>query len=115
MQAKILDTRKMDWRDFADAPGVHYKVLRHHEAREGITLMLQFEPGASYPAHRHPLGEEYYVLEGSLEEAGVTYGAGTFVHHPPGSTHRPQSARGCVLLITLTAHIELLPDSTATQ
>ena len=111
MQTTILDTKAMDWRNFVDAPGVHYKVLRHHEHRAGITLLLQFEPGASYQAHRHPLGEEYYVLEGSLEEAGVTYGAGTFVYHPAGSAHRPRSAHGCVLLITLPAHIEPLRES----
>lgn len=111
MQSNIVDTRQLEWRDFADALGVHYKVLRHHEGRKGITLLLKFDPGTGYPAHRHPLGEEYYVLEGSLEEAGTTYGTGTFVHHPPGSVHRPRSAHGCVLLITLPAHIELLSSS----
>ena len=106
MQSVILDTPQMEWRNFTDTPGVHYKVLRHHEGRKGITLLLKFDAGTDYPTHRHPLGEEYYVLEGSLEESGVTYGAGTFVHHPPGSVHRPSSKHGCVLLITLPAHIE---------
>ena len=108
MQSDILDTRSLQWRDFADTPGVHYKVLRHHEGRKGITLLLKIDPGKGYPAHRHPMGEEYYVLEGSLEEAGATYEAGTFVYHPPGSVHHPRSRHGCVLLITLPAHIEVL-------
>ena len=110
MQPNILDTHALEWRSFADAPGVHYKVLRHHPERRGITLLLRFEPGASYPTHRHPDGEEYYVLEGSLQDGNRSYGAHTFVYHPPGSAHRPRSQNGCTLLVTLPAHIERLDD-----
>ena len=106
MGRRIVDTESMSWRSFPEAEGVRYKVLRHHKDRVGITLLLQFDAGASYPAHRHPEGEEYFVLEGSLEEAGVRYGTGSYVYHPPGSVHQPRSAAGCTLLITLPAHIE---------
>lgn len=102
----ILDTTGMPWRDFDAAPGVRYKVLRHHAGRRGITLLLQFDAGASYPAHRHPEGEEYYVLDGTLRDGGREYGAHTFVVHAPGSVHRPHSPTGCTLLVTLPAHIE---------
>jgi len=108
MTARIVDVQQMDWRAFDAVPGVHYKVMRHHPDRRGITLLLRFDPGASYPAHRHPEGEEYYVLEGSLEDAGKTYGPHTYVYHPPGSVHRPSSRSGCTLLIILPAHIEQL-------
>jgi anti-sigma factor ChrR (cupin superfamily) len=108
MQPSILDTTTLDWRPFADAPGVSYKVLRHHADRRGITLLLQFAPGARYPTHRHPEGEEYYVLDGTLEDGGREYGPHTFVYHPPGSAHRPASRSGCTLLVTLPAHIEPL-------
>ena len=102
----ILDTAALPWRDFDDAPGVRYKVLRHHEGRRGITLLLQFAPGASYPAHRHPEGEDYYVLDGTLQDGARSYGAHTFVHHAPGSVHGPASPTGCTLLVVLPAHIE---------
>jgi anti-sigma factor ChrR (cupin superfamily) len=102
----ILATALLPWRDFDGAPGVRYKVLRHHAGRRGITLLLQFAAGASYPAHRHPEGEEYYVLEGTLRDSGAEYGPDTFVYHPPGSVHRPSSPTGCTLLVTLPAHIE---------
>lgn len=108
MRPDIVDTTTLDWRPFADAPGVHYKVLRHHEQRRGVTLLLRFDAGAHYPVHRHPQGEEYYVLEGTLEDGGREYGAHTYVYHPPGSAHRPASRTGCTLLITLPAHIERL-------
>jgi len=110
MQPDVLDTAAIEWRSFADAPGVRYKVLRHHAGRTGITLLLEFAPGASYPAHRHPSGEEYYVLEGMLQDGPREYGPHTYVWHPPGSVHRPASRTGCTLLITLPAHIERLDD-----
>ena len=106
MRPDILDTQTIEWRSFAEAPGVHYKVLRHHAARRGITLLLRFDPGAHYPAHRHPEGEEYYVLDGDLRDGAQTYGKDTYVYHPPGSVHAPASPHGCTLLITLPAHIE---------
>jgi anti-sigma factor ChrR (cupin superfamily) len=108
VNADIVSAQKQPWREFPEAPGVRFKVLRHHAERRGITLLLQFDAGAFYPAHRHPEGEEYYVLQGTLQDGGRTYGADTFVYQPPGSTHRPTSPTGCTLLVCLPAHIELL-------
>jgi anti-sigma factor ChrR (cupin superfamily) len=104
----IVDSAALAWRDFPEAPGVRFKVLRHHEERRGITLLLQFDPGAHYPTHRHPAGEEYYVLDGSLRDGAQSYGAGAYVYHAPGSMHRPASPGGCVLLVMLPAHIEVV-------
>ena len=94
------------WRPFADATGVEYKVLRRHASAGGLTLLLRFAPGAAYHAHRHPAGEEYLVLTGSLEDGGRTYRAGDYVYHPPGSAHRPASREGATLLVLLPAAIE---------
>jgi len=107
-RSKFLDTAAMPWRVFDDAPGVSFKVLKTHRPGTGVTLLLRFDAGAAYPAHRHPEGEEYYVLEGELTDGGKRYGAGTFVWHPPGSVHRPESARGAVVLVFLPAAIELV-------
>lgn len=108
MKPDIRDTTVLPWRDFADAPGVRYKTLRHHPDRLGITILLQFDAGAHYPTHRHPGGEEYYVLDGTLQDGAAEYGAGTFVYHAPGSVHRPASRTGCTLLVVLPRHIERL-------
>ena len=108
MKPDIVDSAGLPWHDFENAPGVRYKVLRHHEGRRGISLLLQFDPGAHYPAHRHPEGEEYYVLDGTLLDGGRLYGPHTYVYQPPGSVHRPSSPGGCVLLVVLPAHIEVV-------
>ena len=88
-------------------PGVRWKKL-HFDGQTSVVL-LEFEPGASYGGHRHPEGEEYWVLSGSLEDAGRTVTAGTWIQHPPGSVHRPRSEEGCLLLVRLPAPIEPFP------
>jgi len=106
--SKFLDTDAMDWRAFDEAPGVTFKVLKTHKPGTGVTLLLRFAAGAAYPAHRHPEGEEYYVLDGELVDAGRAYGVGTFVYHPPGSVHRPSSKSGATVLVFLPAAIEIV-------
>jgi quercetin dioxygenase-like cupin family protein len=95
------------WREFSDAPGVEYKTLRRHEGG-GVTLLLRFAPGARYHTHRHPGGEEYYVLEGVLEDLGKSWPAGSYLWHPPGSVHRPSSRQGATVLVILPAAVEIL-------
>lgn len=100
-----VDSHALPWRATPHA-GVRWKKL-HFDADTGrSSVLLSFAPGASYGAHRHPAGEQYLVLEGSLEDGGQSYGAGTFVRHPAGSVHRPSSREGCLLFVSLEAPIE---------
>lgn len=112
MPGKYLAVGEMPWRPFAEAPGVSFRVLKTHRPGTGVTLMLRFEPGAAYPAHRHPGGEEYYVLEGELTDGGRSWGAGTYVWHEPGSVHAPRSGPGAVVLVVLPEGIELVSAAT---
>ena len=91
--------------------GVRWKKLYFDPSSGRSTVLLSFAPGASYAPHRHPGVEQYLVLEGSLEDGGASYGAGTFVHHPAGSVHRPSSKQGCLLYVTLDQPIELIERS----
>lgn len=113
MQERVqVDSDALPWRPTPYA-GVEWKKLAF-DARplaEGggmSAVLLKFAPGASYGTHRHPRGEQYLVLEGSLEDGGESYGKGSYVWHPPGSAHRPTSRAGCVLFVTLGAPIEML-------
>ena len=58
----------LPWRETPYA-GVHWKKLAFDAHVSSV--LLRFEPGASYGAHRHPAGEQYLVLEGSLEDGGI--------------------------------------------
>ncbi|MCC7508403.1 MAG: cupin domain-containing protein [Planctomycetes bacterium] len=101
-----IQVDEREWREFSDSPGVFYKTLRKHHGG-GLTLLLKFSPGARYHAHRHPAGEEYFVLEGALDDMGKAWPAGSYIWHPPGSVHRPGSKAGCVVLVVLAEAIEL--------
>ena len=101
-----VDVESLPWRPTPCA-GVSWKKLRFDPTTSESAVLLKFEPGATYDAHRHPLGEQYLVLEGSLEDGGKSYGAMTYVHHAPGSAHRPSSKNGCVLFVVLPRAIEL--------
>ena len=105
--SEFVDTGSLDWRE-TPSRGVHWKKLSYDRETGRSAVLIRFEPGAAYAAHRHPAGEEYYVLEGSLEDGGRTYGAGSYVYHPAGSAHSPSSKEGCVLFISLPGPIEPL-------
>ena len=102
-----LDTEQLPWRETPHA-GVRWKKLHYDAATGHSSVLLEFAPGASYGAHRHPAGEQYLVLEGSVVDGGETWGAGSYVRHPPGSVHRPRSDEGCLLFVTLPKPIEMV-------
>jgi anti-sigma factor ChrR (cupin superfamily) len=102
-----VDGGALAWRD-TPCKGVRWKKLHFDPASGESAVLLEFAPGASYDAHRHPLGEQYLVLSGSLEDGGKNYGAMTYVRHAPGSAHKPSSKSGCVLFVVLPKTIEKL-------
>lgn len=106
-EAIQIEAGQREWREFKDAPGVSYQTLRKH-ANGGLTILLKFAPGAKYHGHRHPGGEEYYVLEGALDDLGKSWPAGSYIYHPKASAHRPSSRTGCVVLVVLPEAVELL-------
>ena len=101
----FVDSDALEWRRSPYA-GVWWKKLHYDAASGESAVLLKFEPGASYGTHRHPDGEEYFVLEGALEEGGRSWSAGTYVRHPPDSVHRPSSREGCLLFVRLSRPID---------
>jgi anti-sigma factor ChrR (cupin superfamily) len=105
MDSLYLKTDELPWRETPYA-GVRWKKLAFDKETGRSAVILEFQPGASYGTHRHPGGEEYLVLGGSLEDGGETYGRGSYVYHPPGSVHRPTSKEGCLIFVSLPQPIE---------
>ena len=54
-------------------------------------VLVESQPGGDVPAHRHPWGEPYYILDGSLEvQVGARRyiaSAGDFLTIPPRAVH----------------------------
>ena len=64
-------------------------------------LIFEIAPGAVYPdldVHA-PGAEEVFVLSGTFHDGENSYPAGTFIHHPAGTSHVPQSLDGCALFV----------------
>lgn len=97
----FIDTHKMDWQG-SPADGVMRKPLEKEYAEHGrATSIVKFLPGAAFPPHEHPMGEEIYVLEGVFSDEFGDYPAGTYIRNPPGSKHAPHSKPGCILFVKL--------------
>jgi anti-sigma factor ChrR (cupin superfamily) len=62
------------WQPYGD--GLRIKVL--HQAGDVMSYLLRLAPGASLPAHRHPIDEECVVLEGEMQVGSLRIGAGGF-------------------------------------
>ncbi len=78
-----------DWQPFIE--GVRIKVLREHEGV--LSYLLQLEPGAALPPHRHPLDEECLVLTGRLRVGTHTeVGAGGYHLAHRGALHASVTA-----------------------
>lgn len=97
----VIHTHQSAWIQ-SPMPGVWRKPLAREEAERGhATSIVKYDPGASFRAHGHPLGEEIFVLAGTFSDETGNYAAGTYFRNPPGFTHAPFSSDGCVILVKL--------------
>lgn len=108
-QRVAIDTTAMDW-VASPAPGVLRKPLAREEAERGhATSIVQYEPGASFRGHNHPLGEEILVLDGTFSDETGDFHTGTYFRNPKGFVHAPFSKEGCTILVKLH---QMDPDDT---
>jgi len=91
-----VDTRAAEWQT-TPFEGIAMLPLHAH-GRERVRL-ARYAPGAKYPHHDHPDGEEILVLDGMLIDEHGTYGPGSWHRSPPGSEHAPWSKDGCLLYV----------------
>ena len=94
--AHYLDVPNMPW-EATKFPGIKIKVLYTDDT--GITTALfKLEPGAVVPLHEHTALEQTFMLEGSLEDAEGSCGAGDFVWRPGGNIHVAHAPNGAMFL-----------------
>ena len=97
----VIDTANMPWVPSPSA-GVWRKPLAREDAERGhATSIVRYDPGASFNAHNHPLGEEIFVLDGTFSDATGDFHAGTYFRNPLGFVHAPFSREGCTILVKL--------------
>lgn len=100
-QRALLDSHALAWTP-SPQPGVERRLLdRRGDEVARATSIVRYAPGSRFPHHGHGGGEEILVLEGCFADEHGTYGAGTYLRNPPGSSHAPFSEPGCTLLVKL--------------
>jgi hypothetical protein len=97
-----IDTAAMPW---TPSPGGHVLRKRLHlfgppESGQ-VTSLVRYPPGAIFPAHKHPGGEEILVLDGVFSDEHGDWPAGTYLLNPEGFRHAPYSRGGCTLFVKL--------------
>jgi anti-sigma factor ChrR (cupin superfamily) len=94
------------WSEVTDAPvrelnkGVRIRTLWKGD-NGAKALIFEVDPGCrleELDVHE-PGPEEVYVLSGVFNDGARDYPAGTFIHHPTGTSHIPQSITGCKLFV----------------
>jgi quercetin dioxygenase-like cupin family protein len=100
-----MATTTMAWVP-SPALGVERKRLYRYGPPEAgqVTSIVRYLPGAAFPSHPHPRGEEIYVLKGVFSDATGDWPAGSYLLNPEGFEHSPYSDGGCELLVRLQQH-----------
>jgi len=83
-----------------EVKGLDYAGLRPHP-NGGATILLRFAKGAQGPNHRHPGGEEAFVVSGKITIGGKRMKAGDFLYTPPGESHDAVAHEETILLLNL--------------
>jgi quercetin dioxygenase-like cupin family protein len=113
MQNYIASTGNMSWtplqEEGIDTTGIFVKILRFDEKQQRPpSIMLKFEPGAKYPYHNHPRGEEIFVLKGSCLVNDTLLNAGDYLYTPAGFKHRVTTETGCEMILIVPEEVEIL-------
>ncbi|MEN7551708.1 cupin domain-containing protein [Rapidithrix thailandica] len=109
----ILRSQQQDWSPLQEeginTQGIFVKALRFDEqTQRPPSILLKFEPGAQYPYHNHPAGEELFVLEGEAIIEGAKLTGGDYLYTPPQFKHSVATEKGCVLLLIVPEEVEIL-------
>ena len=111
----IVRNNQKDWQPLVEK-GIHYKgisVISLHydeEKKRSTTILLKFEPGATYPYHNHPAGEEIYMLSGEAILENVTLSQGDYLYTPPNFKHSVTTTKGCTMFFIIPEEVEILQE-----
>ena len=109
----VVRKAQKEWQPLVEK-GIHYKgisvISLHYDQQKerSTTILLRFEPGASYPYHNHPAGEEVYVLSGDAIFENVVLSEGDYLYTPPDFKHAVTTTTGCTLLFVVPEEVEIL-------
>jgi quercetin dioxygenase-like cupin family protein len=108
---QLVRSRQSEWSLLEEegVHGVYVKPLLHDDSQgRSTTFLLRFEPGATYPLHNHPSGEEVFVLEGDVRLGKDELAEGDYLYTAANNKHRVSTRGGCVLLLKVPERVEII-------
>ncbi|MEE4300858.1 MAG: cupin domain-containing protein [Pseudomonadales bacterium] len=108
----IARASEMEWVT-SPAGGVERKRYHRFGPPESgqVTSLVRYLPGARFPNHPHPEGEEILVLEGTFSDARGDWRAGSWLANPEGFEHAPWSDEGCLIFVKLRQYPGARPQA----
>ena len=98
----VMDTREMDWHPSPSGSVMRKRLHRVGDAESGqVTSFVRYLPGASFPEHDHPEGEEIFVIKGTFSDHQGDAEEGMHLLNPEGFRHAPYSEEGCLIFVKL--------------
>lgn len=76
-----------------------------------VTSLVRYLPGARFPTHPHPEGEEIFVIEGTFSDERGDWHAGSWLANPEGFEHAPWSDPGCLIFVKLRQYPGARPQA----
>ena len=98
-----LRVPEMPWEETPDK-GFWLKRLYEDGQKGEKTWLMRVDPGAYSPSHAHEEFEQFYVMDGAIQDDHGTMRAGDFVCRPPGEMHWAASDAGALVLLIYTRH-----------
>lgn len=108
---QLVKSNEIEWKPLDEdmVKGVFIKsLLFYEETNRSPTILLKFEPNATYPLHNHPGGEEIYVLEGDVKLGKDELKAGDYLYTAVNNKHRVSTKNGCVLFLKVPEEVEII-------
>ena len=100
-QFQYADVDKISWRKSDFAEGVSVKDLGTSNGQS--IQLVKFDPGASFPTHKHSGPEFIYMLEGEAIQEGNRISKGMVAIAPKDSEENQfYSPTGCTFLLIYT-------------
>jgi len=97
---RVVNLRDAKFEPFADEKGTGMLQLNPNVPRATGFYIYRMEPGAASAPHHHLGAEEFYVIEGELEDHdGTVYRAGDVVWLDAGTEHNSTTKTGCTVAV----------------
>jgi hypothetical protein len=101
----MIDTGAMAWSPSPSATVWRKRLHLVGPPESGqVTSIVRYVPGATFPPHDHPEGEEIFVLDGIFSDEHGDWPTGAYLLNPEGFRHAPFSKDGCVIFVKLRQH-----------